>query len=545
MLVKRRTATVVAGLLVASGLAACGNSAGTTSSSTLPSVLPSASSSTVPAKYVNGGTFVIALAVDPGSLNPFTNNSFFGNPYFPTALAYDTLISETAEGKVEPLLAQSWTASTTRASFVLRSGITCSDGAPLKASDVAADINYVGDANNKSVLTGQYVQAGSKATADDASRTVTVASGAGDPFLLQNLGSLPIVCAKGLTDQKMLDAHTDGTGLFKITSVQPGSSYTLQRRKDYAWGPGDWKNNQPGLPDQINYRVITNTTTMANLLVAGQANFGIAAKPEDAARLSGLFKQAELLPEGVFLFNEASGHPTADPVVRKALVQALDLGQLGQVIGGGLGQATKQLNTYFLPNLCPGDTTSGNLPSHDVAAAKAALDKDGWVAGSSGTRTKDGKPLQIQFPVISSFQPFVSASELMRQQLQAIGVDLVVKPVNNTNYGEVITNGSFDLLLQSWTFPTPSGMVSSYTGQPISAGGNNIGDVHNSEYDQLVAQASKKAGTAGCSLWNQAESALIKRVDVAPFWSVPDYAYGSHAIFDLVQFTWSIRMTAD
>lgn len=493
--------------------------------------------------YVDGGTFTIAVPFDPGSLNPFTNY-YSGNDFMPVHLAYESLVSLDAEGAVLPLLAESWEASTTDASFTLREGITCSDGSPVTASVVAENINFVADEKNASVLAGAFVQPGSKATADDDARTVTVTSGAADPFLLASLGSLPIVCGAGLEDHDLLDKETYGTSLFNVTSVAPGTSYTLERRDDYAWGPGDWSNEQPGIPDRIVVKVVTNTTTAANLILSKDVNFAIALDAKDASRLSGLFKVEQPLPTGVFQLNEAPGRPFSDPVVRKAVIQALDLDELGAVIGGGLGQRTRQINEYFLPNVCPGETTGG-IPEHDVEAAEDALDAAGWTLGSGGIREKDGEPLRIVQPVLSSFPAYVAAAELQQKKLKEIGVEFVGSPMDGAAFGEAFSRGDFDLGLQSWSFPNPSAMVSSYTGETPANGGGNIGDVHNQVYEELVDQARELPGEEGCDLWNKAEEALIEAVDVVPFWSNPSVAYGNGAVFSMSQFTWSIRMVAD
>lgn len=528
-------AVAAGGLAATLSLVSCTGSSGGTSSQ----------ASRSPHKFVDGKTFVAATNSDLGNLDPSVSNAFTGVWVHPTALAYDSLISVDAEGEPSSLLAEKWQNTTTTAQFTLRKGITCSDGSPLVASDVAANLNYVAAPANKSVLAGQFVKLGSTATADDATGTIQFTSGAADPFLLQDVGSLPIVCKKGMENRKLLAQGTLGTGLYKLTAIVPGSQYTLVRRKDYAWGPGEWKNNQPGLPDKIIVRVVANPTTTANLLLAGDVNYAVALSQRDAPRLSSLFKVEQLLPTGVFLFNEAPGHPTADPVVRKAFVQALNLPEVGKVIGDGAGKPSRQINEYFVPNVCPGDTVGDRIPTVDVAAAKSALDQDGWVPGADGIRLKDGKRLSVSMPVYSGFQPFTTAAELMTKQLKDVGIALVARGAAGPAFGQAQATGSFDVIVQSWSFPNPSQMVASYTGKPLTAGGNNLGDVHNERYNQIVAEAATKVGKEGCPQWNEAESELINALDVIPFWSTPSIQYGHKAIFSIAQFTWSIRMTED
>ncbi len=230
--------------------------------------------------------------------------------------------------------------------------------------------------------------------------------------------------------------------------------------------------------------------------------------------------------------------------MRKAVVQALNLPEVGKIVGGGAGQPTKQIDEYFIPNVCPGDTATGNIPPQDVAAANAALDQAGWIAGDDGIRVKDGKRLTLAMPVYSGFAPFTSAAEAMTAQLKSVGIELVASAAAGPAFAEAQKNGAFDVLMQSWSFPTPSQMVAFYTGKPPSQGGNNLGDVNNEAYNALVAKAATEVGQAGCKDWNDAETALIKALDVVPFWSTPSIQYGNGAEFSLNQFPWSIRMTA-
>ena len=117
---------------LALGLAACSGNSATPSGT----------------KFAEGKTFTMILSGDPGNLDPhFTSLSTTQQA---DRFLYDSLVNIDANGKMVAGLADKWEATTTKAVFTLRKGITCSDGSPLTATVVAANISFVGDPNNAS-----------------------------------------------------------------------------------------------------------------------------------------------------------------------------------------------------------------------------------------------------------------------------------------------------------------------------------------------------------------------------------------------------------
>src|SRR6202451_2020134 len=166
-------------------------------------------------------------------------------------------------------------------------GVTCSDGSPLTAATVAANINFIGNIKNASSRAGVWVEPGATATADNATGTVTVKSPVPDAFLVTDVGQAQIVCDSGMKNRKLLQEGGEGTGLYTLTSAVPGSSYTLTLRKGYDWGPGGATSSTPGVPATVTLKVVSNMPTAANELLAGQANLGEILGP-DTQRVSSL-----------------------------------------------------------------------------------------------------------------------------------------------------------------------------------------------------------------------------------------------------------------
>ncbi len=85
-------------------------------------------------------------------------------------------------------------------------------------------------------------------------------------------------------------------------------------------------------------------STAANLLLTGDINAAIVTGA-DAQRLEqeDLFSVDTGVLFGEMWFNHAEGRSTADPAVRLALTQAVDLGELAQVLTAGAGLACHDL----------------------------------------------------------------------------------------------------------------------------------------------------------------------------------------------------------
>ncbi|WP_296605666.1 ABC transporter substrate-binding protein, partial [Nocardioides sp.] len=275
-------------------------------------------------EYADGGTFTMAIAGDPGKLDPHSSAS--SQLFAVNQLAYDNLVSVDGQtGEIESQLAKEWSVDGTTVTFTLNDGITCADGSEFTATTVADNIAYVGNPKNKSAYLGTFLPAGATAKADDATGTVTVTLAQPAPFVLNGFGSLPMVCESGLKDRKSLADSTAGTGPYELSEAVPGDHYTYQKRDGYTWGPDGATTDEQGLPDTIVMKVIQNEGTAANLLVSGEINAATIQGP-DAKRLDAqdMFHTSTPAMAGEQWYNHNDGHDTADADVRMALTQAID-----------------------------------------------------------------------------------------------------------------------------------------------------------------------------------------------------------------------------
>jgi peptide/nickel transport system substrate-binding protein len=474
------------------------------------------SSATAHRTAAPSGAVTLAIPGDPGNLDP--QMTVLQTTRYVDTFAYDTLVSLVGPGKISSGVAQSWKVSSPKkVEFTLRPNVTCSDGTKLTASVVKQNLDFVGNPANKSPLLGLFMPVGATVTANNGARTVVVTTGTPNPFMIQGLALVQLVCSKGLANRSLLDHGTDGSGPYRLTGSVAGDHYTFAARKGYTWGPGGASTAVNGLPAKVTLKVVANETTAANLLLSGGLSLAAISGP-DRTRLgkARFFNVVSPAQPNEILFNEAPGHPAANPAVRKALVQALSLDQLGKVVTSGFGLKMTQLSLQnFTP--CAGNSIAGNVPAYNPSAAKSAL---GGVKLKLLYATDQGP----------SYPP---TAELAQQQLAAAGVNVTLDPQGVANLqGTLFGTGDWDAVIIGIGVANPAQFTAFISG-PAPPNGTNFAHVNNPAYKVAVSRAVRRVGAAGCSYWLSGETALFKAGDLAPLQVSTAATYGRKMTFKL------------
>lgn len=466
--------------------------------------------------YVDGATFTMAMAGDPGKLDPQSSAST--QLFTVNQLAYDNLLSIDADsGEIQSQLATDWKVDGTTVTLTLGDGITCADGSDFTASTVADNIAYVANPKNKSAYLGVYLPVGATAEADDAAGTVTITLAQPAPFVLNGLASLPMVCDSGMKDRKSLADSTDGTGPYELTEAVPGDHYTYQIREGYTWGPNGATTAEKGMPATVVMKIVQNESTSANLLLSGDIN-AVTIQGPDVKRLNaaGLFSTKTPALVGEQWYNHNDGHETSSADVRMALTQALDLGQLASVATAGAGTPATTF-AAIEPVACPGDSISGALPAQDVDAASAVL---------------AGKKLTFLYSSAAG-SAVAAAAELAVQEWEAAGATVTAKGVDETALqGAIFGTGDWDIAWVPLNVNSPDQLVPFLSGPGMADGGTNFSGIDNQDYTDGVTAASAMNGTEGCDTWLDAESALVSAADIVPFANNEVQTFGSGAEFE-------------
>lgn len=527
----RRTipALVVGGTILAMSLTAC-SGGGTEAADPDP---------------VSGGIFRHAVYPEVGSIDPLTANQ--PQELQVITYAYESLIYTDGEGEQFPWLAESWEIGEDGKSvtFVLKEDITFQDGTPFDAEVAAANINYHADPANGTVI-ADVIPAGTTATADGT--TLTVTADVSDPFLANIVGDIFMVGSAGLDDPSTLEAASNGTGLYALTDVA-ADKYTFETRDDYTWGPNDLTSETAGLPDGLEISVVTDESTRANLLLSDELNAAQVEGP-DVPRIeaAGYDYAGRINPIGQMLFNERPDRPTADPLVREALVVGFNHDEATEVVTGG---RPYELTSWITdaPFTCFNEEPVWERPAADPERAAELLDEAGWVAGADGTRAKDGVPLSINFIYDAASGGHASAAELVAEDWKELGIATNLIAMDGAAWSEYLYE----------TFDYDTGWIQIGVGSPVTQdlfyggafpedGGLNFMGVDDPEYHVFADQARAAANPdEACGYWEQAEKVVVESFHTFLMAGTEAPTFMNGAQFEITDYIQpvTIRMTAE
>jgi peptide/nickel transport system substrate-binding protein len=473
------------------------------------------------AQYADGGTFTIAVAGDPGNLNPLNNSSTTSNWLF--RFLYDQVVTRGENGEILSGLATDWEFDGSTAVFTISDEATCYDGSPITPSVIGKNFDYILNPDNPSTVIGSVIPSRNFTyAADDAAGTLTLKLETPFSLLLSSLSFMNIVCGPGLEDPNSITTTSSGSGPFVLDSAVPNSQYVLSKRDGYTWGTDGATNDAKGFPDKVVFKIVDNETTASNLLLSGDVNAAVVNGP-DRSRLeaAGTTQKAYTSGGVVLSFNETAGKITADRTVREALTKALDRGAVATTVTQGLLPEAGTSVSAANPQVCDDSAAAASIPAFDVDGAKALLDDAGWVPGSDGVRVKDGVRLSFRISHSTATPGAAAAVELMADAWSQIGAEAVITPLAQADYSQkVFSTGDYDVILSQFSNPFPS-TLTGLLGGPFPPDGTNAGHIDNPVYKEKIAEAMASGENSGCEFWTEASAALFESVDMIPLANWP------------------------
>lgn len=383
-----------------------------------------------------GGTLRYGLSGAPTCSDPAqaaTNQTIYV-----TRQVVDSLTDQNPEtGEIEPWLAESWEVSPDARSFTfeLKDGVTFSDGTPVDAEAVQANfdaiVNVLGAA--RAQLGASYLTGYQGTTVIDPS-TVRVDFSTPNAQFLQasstpQLGIQALSTVSGTPEERCTGANV-GSGPFTYSDYQQDRSATVVKRAGYDWGSAVFGHEGEAYLDSIEFTVVPESGVRTGSLSSDQLDAVSDALPQDAPQIEAvggriLTTSNPGIPFG-FQPNVSRG-VLQDDAVRAALIPAIDRQQLiDTILGPDFVTATSTL-----ASATPGYITLDDV-AYDPELAEQILDDAGWSLGSDGIREKDGQKLSFQVMFSAVFAGNQAILELTQQQLRAIGVDLRLELVSNS-----------------------------------------------------------------------------------------------------------------
>ncbi|MFJ3135820.1 ABC transporter substrate-binding protein [Streptomyces sp. NPDC086843] len=386
------------------------------------------------------------LTIPREDLATFTRNF---NPLSPQAAPmtkeaiYEPLVVHSmANAKDTPWLATKWEEAKDGKSltFTLREGVKWSDGKPLVADDVVYTFEL-----RKKVLGGlEYLD---KVTAVDAHTVKFSFNKPFSPGFFEIAGQQIMpkhIWSKVKDPAKFTNPDPVGTGPYTKLEKFQAQSYELRKNPDY------W---QPDKPQIAGIQMLAfSGNDSANLAFTnGEADWTQSFIPDIEKSFVTKDKKHNHYwnpPAGAMInwqLNTTKA-PFNDPALRKALSMAVDRDQITKVA----------MNGYAEPADCTGLArtydkwrdkdlaVSCTWTKYDTGAAAKALDEAGYRESGGKRKLKNGKDFTLDISVGSASSDWISAANIIKQNLAKVGITATVK---TPDWGAVVSSyeqGTFE-----------------------------------------------------------------------------------------------------
>ncbi|GAA4990819.1 ABC transporter substrate-binding protein [Pseudonocardia tropica] len=417
-----------------------------------------------------GGTLVFAVSSDQGCADPQQVGS--NDSIYSLRQVVDSLTDQDPEtGQLVPWLATRWSSNPdgTAWTFTLRPGATFSDGAPVDAAAVKANLDRIPSLGARGVLPKGYLS-GYAGTDVTSPTEFTVRFQRPNAQFLQatsthSLGLLSPASVAETDEQRC--AGVVGSGPFTLERYAKNDVTVLAKRVGYDWGSSLFTHPGEAWLDRAEFRVVPESGVRSGSLQSGEVDAIASVGQQDEAPLTGAGAQLVArsnpgIPFGLG-FNQATPLG-ADPAVREAVSRGIDR---DEVVTAVYPSQTRTA-TAPLASTTPSYVDQSAQVGYDPSAATAVLDRDGWAPGPDGVRVRDGQRLTLPLTFAQNIATAKPSLELIQQQLRRIGIDLQLREIPIADVPSTQQNGDFVALWGNITRADPDILRTSYW-----TGGNN------------------------------------------------------------------------
>jgi peptide/nickel transport system substrate-binding protein len=510
--VKRVVAPAVSILAVALIAAGCSSTAPTTGT-----------------KPVSGGTLVYATGdAEPDCLDPHVGGNY---PQALVATQYlESLVSKNTAGDIIPWLATKWTESPDGLSwdFTLKKNVKFTDGTPLTAEAVAANVAHLQDpatGSSTGYLALQKVSSVTAVSPDVARITLTTP----DSALLDSLSQpwLAIESPTALKRSQAVNCESPvGTGPFVVVKWTHQQSISLTRNKAYTSPPADSAHTGPAYLAAIDWRFLPDSASRYAALQAGTVDVIDNVQPDTlvAAKKSADLVAVDAPRPGASNRIELNSSiaPFDDARVREAFVRSANVN--AAVTSLFFGTAKRSYSA--LSSVEKLGVSEPALFGYDQKAATTLLDAAGWTTrNADGYRTKDGKVLELDFPV--STNQSIPAEQSLFEQLQATtkqaGFKVNLHPLDLSSWYGALGKNQYNLVSAPYTKVGPDVLrilFDSDGTKPAPSGYfANHAQVKDPALDALLVKAAETSdATERASLYKQAQEIVLKGYYILPLY---------------------------
>jgi peptide/nickel transport system substrate-binding protein len=388
---------------------------------------------------------VLTIQGDAGNPNLIEDfNPYVGTELHGTYLLYQPLeIASGFNGAYTPYLATAYKfASPTTLVYTLRSGVKWSDSKPFTSADVVYSFDLLKKypALDTAGIWSQIASvtaAGSSVTFKFKAPNVPFASTiAGTAIVPQHIWS------KIANPAKFTNTHPVGDGPYVLGRFSP-TSYTLTKSSTY-WDAATIAPTSVVFPAEA-----SNQNTNQLDVTSGQFDWAYTYVPDVKATYVAKdpSTRSYWFPPGgaIGLFLNLTQAPYDNVNFRRALSLSLQRDQIAQkAIDGYLGPAS--MSGLILPNLqqfLDPSLPDKGMVTQNLSQAKVLFAQAGFHMSGSHLVGPNGKDFTMTIILPNSYSDWVDAAQDVRQQLDAVGVEVTLDTPQAAQYQSTIDSGNF------------------------------------------------------------------------------------------------------
>ena len=376
--------------------------------------------------------------------------------------------------------------------FVLKEGVTFSNGNPLTASDVQYTFEWLltaGGVNDDVALEVEGAQALKDGQADSLSgfhviddRTFEIAlTNANAGFLAELTGpAMSIVDGETMEQAKNFGIaceDTIGTGPYKITEWVVNDHYTLEYNDRY-WGeePSAKKVIVSIIPDASTQNLMYQNGEL-DILDLENLDSAIVESTYKTVYADRLLKASRV---GITYMSFNANNPyLSDVNVRRAIQMAVDVDTIVSSVYGG----DAVVENGIIPTGVWGHNDDLQRAPFDVEGAKALLKEAGYAEG------------EISFEMAmdaSSTGNLQLVYQIVQQNLKEIGIDAKIATYDASAWLDLRKSGQMDSFLGTWTmdYNDPANVMRTFFGSEQNAKIRSLNYADKAVMDRVAAASA-------------------------------------------------------
>ncbi|MGC4820764.1 ABC transporter substrate-binding protein [Micromonospora sp. DT63] len=402
----------------------------------------------------SGGALTWAVETEPITLNPHQYAQ--AKARLLVWNTFESLLTYDKQGKLVPWLATGWQAAPDGLSYTLtlRDGVTFTDGTPLDAAAVKANIDKLREPGYAPGVAAVQLRNLTAAEVVDR-RTVRLTLSTPDVLILDFLASPQgaQVSPKSLREAKNLKAggvDVVGTGPFVLDRYVPGQELHYRRNPGYDWAPPTATHTGPAYLDEITYRFLKESAVRVGALTSRQVQLveGVPATDQPLVTANRTLRLHRELNSGSaysYYFN-TSHAPFDDLRVRQAFREAVDV---DTVLKSVYRDTATRAWSVISPSSPLYDKSLDGGYGGDIATANALLDQAGWVArDADGFRVRDGRRLTVRLVQAAPYirdRRDVLAQAIQAAVKQSAGIDLKIALVDQGTATQAFERNEYEV----------------------------------------------------------------------------------------------------